>query len=290
MSSSNQILYPIILNSSNVQSNSNNSKYVYNFPAGSVRFAGSKVAVASISMYYSWYNITSANGNNTLSYTFPTFVGSTTVSITIPDGFYSISELNSYLQSVMITNGHYLVDSGGDYVYYLELVTNGTYYSIQYNSFPVPTALPVGYSNPAAMTFPVVASTPLLIVPSTTFQNIIGFDAGTYPSVFQATTYSKLSDFTPQVSPVQSLLLSCTLLNNKYSSPGTILYSMTNEGVGFGELINSRPVELAFIPIQDGNYSSFEVQFLDQSYNSLVIQDSNLVITLLISNPTQQTY
>ena len=52
---SDETLYPIILDSSNlVQVSNGNSTCRYQFPAGSVKFKNSKVAVASVSMYYFW--------------------------------------------------------------------------------------------------------------------------------------------------------------------------------------------------------------------------------------------
>jgi hypothetical protein len=277
-------LYPIILNSSNAVAGTNNSIYRYNFPQGSVKFNKSKVAVASISMYYSWYNILASLGNNTFTYTWYGFGTSVIETITIPDGFYDIAALNAYLQSQMIANGHYLIDASGDYVYYLEFATNSTYYSIQLNSYPIPTALPTGYSNPAVITFPAVATTPQITIISNAFRDIIGFNAGTYPAAVQTTTYSKLSDFTPQVSPTQSVILSCTLLNNKYSNPGTVLYSFSPAGVSFGSLIEAKPSQFSFVDIQSGNYNTFDITFLDQSFNFLKINDNNLVVQLLIES------
>lgn len=280
-------LYPIIINGGNVVSGSNNAIYRYQFPVGSVRFNKSKVAVSSISMYYSWYNILASSDNNTFSYVWYSSSGSVTEIITIPDGFYSISEINSYLQSQMISNGHYLVDGSGNYVYYLEFITNSTYYSIQLNSYPIPTSLPSGWTNPASITFPAVATTPQVTISANAFRDIIGFNAGTYPAAVQTTTYSKLSDYTPQVTPVQSVILSCTLLNNKYSNPGTILYAFSPAGTNFGSIIQSNPSEFSFVDIQDGNYNTFDIAFLDQNFNYLPINDSNLVVQLLIETPNE---
>lgn len=280
-------LYPIILNSSNVVAGSNNSIYRYVFPQGSVKFNKSKVAVASINIYYSWFNILANLGNNTFTYIWYDNTGSATFTITFPDGFYTVDELNSYIQSQMIANGHYLVNSAGSYVYYFELVTNSTYYAIQFNSYPIPTALPGGYTNPAGITFPAVASTPQITIAADAFRDIIGFNAGTYPAATQATTYSKLSDFTPQVSPVQSVILSCTLLNNKYSNPSTVLYSFSPAGTTFGSLIQSNPSEFSFVDIQSGNYNTFDITFLDQNFNFLKINDNNLVVQLLIENKVE---
>jgi hypothetical protein len=134
------------------------------------------------------------------------------------------------------------------------------------------------------MTFPATLKTPQLLVASNAFRNIIGFNAGTYPAVVQTTTYSVLSSFTPQVSPVQSVILSCSLLNNRYSNPSTLLYSFSPAGVNFGNLIESNPNQYSFVPIQDGNYPNFDIQFLDQNFNPLAINDTNLVVMLLVES------
>lgn len=277
-------VYPLIINSTDLTPNVFNNSFRYTFPQGSVKFQNSKVAVGNISMYYSWFNISAANTNNTFSFTWPTFAGSTTYNITIPDGFYDIAGLNSYLQQYCISNGLYLVNPSGNYVYYLEFLANSNYYAIQFNSYPVPTALPVGWTNPGAITFPVVASTPLLIVPNTNFRLLIGFNAGTYPAIFQATNYSKLSDFTPQITPIQSLILACTLLSNKYANPSTILYSFSPAGTTFGSIIQSQPAFPSWVDIADGAYSSFDIQFLDQNFNNVLINDTNIVVQLLIKS------
>lgn len=277
-------IYPIFINSSGLQRDSYNNRYSYTFPAGSVNFKKSKVAVANIGIYYSWFNITTVNNNNTFSIVWPTNVGSTTYNITLPDGFYDVSQLNSYLQQWSITNGLYLVDASGNYVYYVELIENPTYYSVQYISYPVPTALPAGYTNPAGMTFPAVASTPQIVIAASpsAFKDVIGFNNGTFPAAFQATTYSKLSDYTPQVSPIQSLVLSCELVNNKYSIPQSIIYTFSPAGTAFGSLIQSVPNEYFFVDIAEGNYNTFNIQFLDQNYNKVFIRDTNIIVQLLI--------
>lgn len=280
----------LIINGNNLVPNGFNDTYRYSFPVGSVDFKDDQVAVSSVNMYYSWFNITSANtgsryNNNAFQYIWTDGGGSTTFTVTFPDGYYTVSQSNAYFQSQMVTNGHYLVDNNGEFVYYLEFVENATYYAIQLNAYPLPTALPAGWTNPEAIIFPVTASTPQLIVLSTNnFNNIIGFNAGTYPPAIQATRYSKLSDYTPQVSPVNSLILSCTLLNNRYAIPSTLLYSFSPAGTAFGDLISIQPSEMSFVDIQDGAYNDFTIEFRDQNLNRVAINDSNIVILLSIKN------
>lgn len=272
----------IIVNSTHVVSGTSNSKYTYNFPMGSANFNNHQVAVASVAIYYSWFNLSSANSNNTISYIWPTSSGTTTVSLTIPDGFFSIDDLNSWLQSKMIANGHYLLDSNGDYVYYLEFQTNSTLYAVQLNCYALPTSLPTGYSNPASMTFPTSTYTPQVVVPSTNIRDVLGFTAGTYPSSQQTTNYSTYSSYTPQVTPVQSVIMTCSLVNNSLSVPNNVLYSFSPAGTTFGSLIESKPNSFAWVDIAHGNYPTFDIQFLSQSYSKLVINDSNIVVTLVV--------
>ena len=279
----NSTLYPLILNNS-VQVPGQSNVYRYTFPVGSIFFSKAKIAVAEISMYYSWFNITAAYNNKTFQFIMPTLAGSSTYTVTLPDGYYDVPGINAYLQQFCITNGLYLVNSTGAYVYFLEFKTNANYYAVQFNAYPVPTSLPAGWTNPGGLTFPIASNTPQLIVNNNNFSLLVGISSGTYPSVVQTTNYSKLSSFTPQISPVQSVIVACSLLNNKYSNPSTILYSFTSAGVAYGALIDAKPNEFAFIEIQEGSYSYFDISFLDQNYNPLKLNDNNLVIQLLLAN------
>lgn len=272
---------PIIINSQNVVDGTNNSRYRYTFPK-TIKFEEHDVALAVLNIYYSWFNITSSLSNNVFQYVWYDNAGSITYTITIPDGYYSISDLNSYLQYEMYNNGTYLVDNFGDYVYYLEVVENSTYYGVELRSYPIPTALPTDYTNPASITFPATATTPQFIIPDTNIQDLLGHDAGTYPDPVQTTDYSLVSPNTPQVSPQQSIILSTTLVNNDYENPNTLLYTFSSAGVSFGSIIEVKPVELTWTPIQRGFYSQFDVQFLDQDFNPIVIKDSNLTIQLMV--------
>lgn len=277
----------IILNNTFVSSD--NSTYTYKFPLGSQPTfeKGDKIALDSLSMYYSWSNITAANGNNTFQYVWPS---DGTFNVTIPDGFYTIADLNSYLQYVMISNKHYLIDASGNYVYYLNFSTNSVRYAVQLDASPLPAELGT-YTYPTGL---IAAGTwtldnagglnPQIIIPSTNFRNIIGFNAGTYPSTTsQSTTYSKISDFTPQVTPVSSVVVTCSLLNNKYSIPNNLLYSFA-PNTTYGSQINITPPSKTFVDMQGGKVSEFSITFLDQTFKKLNILDNNIVILLTIAS------
>ena len=75
------------------------------------------LALDRLSMTYSWYNIGSSYGNNTIKYTHD---GTTWNTITFTDGMYSYSDVNDYIHQYMDQNGHYSTDGpfpcGGSYV------------------------------------------------------------------------------------------------------------------------------------------------------------------------------
>jgi hypothetical protein len=283
----NATIYPVILNSSSLVPSNANNTYRYTFPQGSVRFQNSKIAINNISLYYSWFNISSANGNNTFQIRWPNGgLGAELIfNVTIPDGFYDANALNAYIQAFCVANALYLIDNNGDFRYYIVLQPNPNAYAIQISLLPLVTALPALWTAPVGFpAFPTATYTPRIVIQNNNFQEIIGFTAATYPAAQQTTTQSFLSNFTPQITPVSSIIVTCSLLNNKFSNPQTIIYSFSPTNTSFGSIIETSPNELAFIDIQDGNYSDFDITFLDQNFNPLLIRDSNLIIQLLIKS------
>lgn len=285
----------LIINSNNVISNSYNDTYTYKFPLGSIAFKNDQVAVSQVNMYYSWPNITSGStggqyNNNSFGYY---WIDGTLYTVTMPDGYYAITDINAYFQSVMVSNGHYLIDDLGNFIYYLELIINQTYYACQIDCFNVPTsaqATTLKYTQPSNATwdFPSSSVTPQFYVPSNNnFGLVIGFSSGIYPSTTQSTSYSITSNNgVPEVSPVSSLILECTLLNNPYSIPSTLLYSFA-PNVSYGEQIQINVPTHSWVDIADGQYNEFTITFKDQNLNRIQILDSNVVILLTIKNKNE---
>ena len=84
MSDKESEVFPLIITAANAVSG-NNSRFVLNFPQ-SVQFRNSKIAVGSISMYYSWFNVNSSAYNNTqFSVVIPVGASSTQINITLPN-------------------------------------------------------------------------------------------------------------------------------------------------------------------------------------------------------------
>ncbi len=281
MSDENSITFPLIINNTNLITSTFNNVYRYVPPAGAFTFGKrSRVSIGSISIFYSWFNFSTAYDNNSFDIIFS---GYGTLNIAIGNQNLDVSSLNSYAQQQMIAANLYLVDSNGQNVYYWEILENAAAYAIQVNLYPVPAALPVGWTDPGGLTLNGLC--PQFVVPATNFQNAIGFVAGTYGTGVSLVTESFLSTTVPQISPVQSILVGCSILKNYYNSNPTILYSFTSTGTQFGSLIETSPNFPNFTPIYPGVYSYIDLIFLDQNNNPLPINDTNLTITLLLSVP-----
>ena len=269
------------INQTNLIPSVNNNVYRFQFPTNAVINKGDKIAISSVNLYNSFYNIKAAYNNNTFSYVWNAAVPAT-VNITIPDGNYSISDLNLYLQSVMIANTHYLIDPAGNFVYYLQLTENIVTYKVDFISSPIPNALgTLVFPSGATWALPAVAQTPQLIVPNTDFQRLIGFTPATYPAAIQATVYSVSSTSTPQITDITSIVMTCNMINNPFALPPNTIYTFAITGA-FLEFLNPPINELVFNTTVPGLYPYLEIAFLDQLYRELEIRDTNLTITCVL--------
>ena len=274
----------IILNSNNII-NSGNNQFRYTFPT-SKNLNGHHIALASIQLFYSWFNITASNGNNVFQYR---WFDNVTYTVTIPNGFYTVPQLSAYLQSEMISRYHYLVNSSTrTNVYFLEFVTNPSLYSCQINAYPLSQAQATSnsWALPAGATWaiPAQASIANVIIINNNFQKVMGINAGSYPVVGTVTTaqaYSKTSDFCPQVSPVNSLMMTCSMVNSPYGNPTNVIYSFAPE-VQFGSLISYQINEFAWVDIASGYHNEIVLSIVDQNLQPVTIIDPSIVITLLI--------
>ncbi len=126
----------IILNSNN-RSSSNSSRYEFIFPS-TVKFGkNSKISLISFSMYNSIFNIEAQRSNNVIKIVWNAD-SAVEYTFTIPDGFYSISDLNYALQQFCILNDLYAIDTNGDYVYFIEILTNSTQYGAEIDCYAIP--------------------------------------------------------------------------------------------------------------------------------------------------------
>jgi hypothetical protein len=293
-------MFVIVLNQANLVPDGYNNKLVYRFP-NSVSLKDKYIAVSNVSMFYSWFNITSTYQNNTFTYTWTAGGTTTTYNIIIPDGLYEIAAINHFCQFTMIQNGTYWIDASGDYVYPFEILLNPQRYAIQINTYLVPTSTPALATTPANFPgWPTVPQNPVITIPSK-FNIIVGYTAGfatnanlnntyTPPTPTAASNYaakdavgtlSYLSNTSPQVQPFNNVLFSISNINNPYSQPSSIIFSL-NPNVGVGEQIFVTPPNFMWNKLIDGTYNELRLSFLSNDLQPLIIKDPNMTILLTI--------
>ena len=300
-------MFVLVMNSTNIVNDGNNNKLVYRFP-NSVVFKDKYIAVSSISMYYSWFNITALYGNNTFTFTWTAAAVTTTYTIIIPDGLWDISTINNYIQYFCITNGLYWTISGTNY-YPFEMLVNANRYAIQLNTYLIPTALPTSATVPSNFPgWPTTTFNTVVTIPSA-FNAIVGYTAGfvsannvgnatTFGTTSAATNYaakdsvgtiSYLSNTAPQVQPYSSVLFSLSNINNPYTQPSSIIYSL-NSNVGVGELISEKPPNFMWNRLIDGTYNELRLTFLGPNLTPLIINDPNMTILLTIRDKDESMF
>ena len=264
-----------------------NNTFIYTLPSSAKFTNKSRVGLVSLSVYNSTFNVTASRGNNTVTFVWPSATPVTTT-FTIPDGYYSASDLNSFLQSQMYSNNYYVTSNNGtNVIYFYEIVQNSVRYSIQLNSYYVPTsanATTLGYSQPSGATwaYPASNKTPQLTF-GTAFGSLIGMTAQTYPATVQSTNQSQMSTITPIISPVNSYILTCNLINSKYSIPSNVFFSLPLNG-SLGQLISYVAPSVVYSDIAPNTYNSIVIQFYDQNFNKLELKDNEIVLTLAIDD------
>ena len=272
--------FALVLNSSNVVSGSNNTRYQYNFIGGGFRADNMEICISQASIPYAWYNISSSYGNNSFSLILPTAGTTQTIAVTLPDGFYSVTDIQNYIQGVLITNLFYLIDGSGNYVFPFLLTYSSTFYKVQLICSTIPSTLPSGWTQPAGAPALPTATTGVQFVVGS-IGSVIGFVAGTYPTAATSASQNFLSTLTPVGSTVNSLVFRCSLVDNNIIMPSDIMDGC-NINSQFGENIVYDPSFEKWVKMKDGTYSNLIFSMVDQSLNQIYSVDPNIAITLMI--------
>jgi len=298
-----------------------NNNFVINFAGAGADLTGCEIALVSMYLYYSWYNISAALGNNKYTLTMDSLAvdqaGTPLVNaplsfnlvVTIPDGQYEISDLNAFLQQFCIDNNAYLIDTATqEYVYFWQFQINPTRYKVQLNTFAFPDGgLPAGYTAPpngflngvqatdatgasvtigATGAFPVVFRAPGVIFTSK-FDQIMGFTTpstifpSTVAEAFPDGAASYLSSVAPQIQPNPVAFLNCNGIDNAYTSPATFLYSIPAK-TAVGDLLIIEPPNMNWAKLRAGIYNQLVLSITSANFAPLELNDPNIIITLVI--------
>jgi hypothetical protein len=293
-------MFIIVLNQNNLVQDGLNSELVHKFP-NSVVFKDKYIAVSSISMFYSWFNILQVYSNNQFTYTWTAGATTTTYTVNIPDGLYEIADINNYIQFVCIQNGTYWSIFGNNY-YPFELLVNANRYAVQLNTYLIPTALPTDATVPVNFPgWPTVEQNSVVSFPAQ-FNLIVGYTANfqsnpnlnnayvpsspstqsqNYVAKLAGGQLSYLSNLAPQVQPNSNVLINISNINNPYTIPSSVIYSLT-PSVQIGQQITDTPPNFMWNRLIDGTYNELRVQLKGPDGNRLRINDPNMTILLTI--------
>ena len=164
------------------------------------------VALANLSIYYTWKNVKSIYKNNKFKISAPTW----NETFDLPDGSYNIPAIQNYLEHII--KKHETIADTAPILIYTNNITNRIVFKIK-----------TGYK------LELLSKKTMKLLGSTS--NIIDKD--------------KNSDTVPKLENVEVVLVHCNLVNNSYQQHSRVL-STNNIYKQYGQLISISPHSLVF--------------------------------------------
>ena len=199
------------------------------------------MALANLSIYYTWKNIKSEYNNNKFKISAPTWNDT----FDLPDGSYSISDIQDYFE--FIIKKHETLTENPPIQIYPNKTKNRIVFKIK-----------TGYKLE-------------LLTPET--MKLLG-------STKKDVDSDKNSENVPKLESVEVVLVHCNLVNNNYQQASKVLFTFV-PNKQFGQLINIAPHSLTMLSTTNTEFSSIEVWFTDQNSEPLEIEDAvNLTLVI----------
>jgi len=277
-----------------IQVNINTSHYVsqtdrYRMNLGEiVDFTNAYISLISASTYNSTYNITSEYGNNQLTIKWINGIDYTFV---IPDGVYSIADINSYLEARMFENNLYcVITTTGKPQFFIKLQENPIYYSCHLIMSYIPTsteAIQLGYSLPTGTidwAFPPTSITAQLNLVNQPMKDLLGFSSLIFPPTpVLNDNYEALSDKAPKLSPIFNYMFNCNLLNHQIGKVASNrLFFMIPVSKAVGQLLEFQTNYKQELKCSSTKTDYIEIYLTDENFNKLSYRDKDLSITFII--------
>ena len=199
------------------------------------------MALANLSIYYTSKNIISEYNNNK----FKTFASTWNDTFDLPDGSYSISDIQDYFK--FIVKKHETLTENPPIQIYPNKIKNRIVFKIK-----------TGYKLE-------------LLTPET--MKLLG-------STKKDVDKDKDGEIVPKLESVEVVLVHCNLVKNDYQHTSKVLFSFV-PNKQFGQLINISPHSLTMMNTVNTEFSFVEVWFTDQASKALETED-NVNLTLII--------
>ena len=199
------------------------------------------MALANLSIYYTWKNIKSEYNNNKFKISAPTWNDTLGLSA----GFYSISNIQDYFE--FIIKKHENLTENPPIQIYPNIIKNRKVFKIK-----------TGYKLE-------------LLTPET--MRLFG-------STKKDADANKNSENVPKLKSVEVVLVQCKLVKNDYQHSSKVLFSFVLNKQ-FEQLINIRPNNLAMMKTVNTDFSLAEVWFTDQTSKAHETKDNvNLTLII----------
>ena len=211
------------------------NKFVYNFTDKlNLKNPNKNIALANLSIYYTWKNVKSDYNNNKFKISAPTWNDT----FDVPDGSYSIVALQNYFE--YITKKHETTAEASPVLIYVNEINNRIVFKIK-----------SGYK---------------LELLSKEAMRLLGSSADTTDS-------DKNSELVPKLESVDLVLVHCNLVNNSYQQASKVLFTFV-PNKKYGQLITVSPEMLIMLKTVNTEFSFVEIWFMDQDNTPLEIEDS----------------
>ena len=172
-----------------------------------LRNSNKNMALANLSIYYTWKNVRSTYNNNKFKISAPTW----NETFDLPDGSYNISEIQDYIEYII--KKHETIDENTPILIYANTINNRIVYKIK-----------SGYK---------------LELLSKETMKLLG-------STKDTTDADKNSENVPKLEIVEVVLVHCNFVNNAYQQHSRVLFTFVPTKQ-YGQLVSISPHSLVFI-------------------------------------------
>ena len=233
------------MNTANSKTSESNN-FVYNFTDKlNLKNPNKNIALANLSMYYTWKNVKSGYNNNKFKISASTWNDTSDV----PDGSYSIAALQNYFEYII--KKHETVTDRYPVIIYVNETNNRIVFKIK-----------TGYK--------------LELLSKETMKLL-----GSSKSVIDS---DKNSELVPKLESVDLVLMHCNLVNNDYQKVSRVLFTFV-PNKSYGQLMTTVPHPLIMLKTVNTEFSFVEVWFTDQDNRPLEIEDNvNITMIIGINN------
>ena len=235
------------MNTENIKTNQSN-KFIYNFiDKLNLKNPNKNIALANLSIYYTWKNAKSEYNNNKLKISAPTWSDT----FDVPDGSYSIATFQDYLEYII--KKHETITDVSPVLIYVNEINNRIVFKIK-----------SGYK---------------LELLSKETMRLLGSSANSID-------IDKNSELVSKLESVDLILVHCNLVNNNYQQASKVLFTFV-PNKKYGQLITVSPHSLIMSKTVNTEFSFIEIWFTDQQNRPLEIEDSvNVSLIIGINNFT----